>query len=158
MASLTKMMTALIAVETAPPRTPVLITRQAIAQSGSKGGVLPLGRHVRLESLLYGLMLPSGNDAAVAIAQHVAGSIKAFVSRMNAEAARLGMACTRYSSPSGYYDEKNYTCAADLALLAARIPDARTRLFPGARHAYFEECRTEAGDLVEAFLGAEARA
>jgi len=118
MASLTKMMTALIAVESAPPRERILITRRAVAEGGSKVGVLPLGRHVRLESLLYGLLLPSGNDAAVAIAQHVAGSIHAFVARMNAEAAKLGMACTRYSSPSGYVDHGNYTCAADLALLA----------------------------------------
>ena len=46
---------------------------------GSKVGVLPLGRHVRLERLLYGLLLPSGNDAAVALAQHVAGSVNRFV-------------------------------------------------------------------------------
>jgi D-alanyl-D-alanine carboxypeptidase len=118
MASLTKMMTALIAVESARARTPILVTRQAIGEGGSKIGVLPLGRRVRLESLLYGLMLPSGNDAAVAIAQHVAGSIQGFVARMNAEAARLGLACTRYSSPSGFYDQGNYTCAADLAMLA----------------------------------------
>ena len=73
---------------------------------GSKVGVLPLGRHVRLESLLYGLLLPSGNDAAVALAQHVAGSVNRFVARMNDEAAKLGLGCTRYSSPSGYYDAR----------------------------------------------------
>ncbi len=54
----------------------------------------------------------------MALAQHVAGSVKHFVTRMNAEAAKLGMGCTHYSSPSGYYDERNYSCAADLALLA----------------------------------------
>jgi D-alanyl-D-alanine carboxypeptidase len=118
MASLTKMMTALISVESAPAGAPVLVTRQAIAEGGSKVGVLPLGKHVRAESMLYGLMLPSGNDAAVALAQHVAGSISAFVVRMNEEAARLGMGCTHYSSPSGFYDAGNYTCAADLAELA----------------------------------------
>ena len=80
--------------------------------------MLPLGRHVRLESMLYGLLLPSGNDAAVALAQHVAGSVKRFVARMNAEAAKLGLGCTRYSSPSGYYDPDNFSCAADLAVLA----------------------------------------
>jgi D-alanyl-D-alanine carboxypeptidase len=71
-----------------------------------------------MESLLYGLLLPSGNDAADAIAQHVAGSIAGFVARMNEQAATLGMGCTRYSSPSGIYDEGNFSCAADLALLA----------------------------------------
>jgi D-alanyl-D-alanine carboxypeptidase (penicillin-binding protein 5/6) len=117
-ASLTKMMTALVTVESAPANAPVLITKLAYEQAGSKVGVLPLGRHVRLETLLYGLMLPSGNDAAYALAQHVAGTVAAFVSRMNAEAAALGMSCTRYSSPSGYYNEGNYSCAADLAELA----------------------------------------
>ena len=117
-ASLTKMMTALLAVRSAPADAPVLVTRQAIETSGSKVGVLPLGRRVRLESMLYGLLLPSGNDAAVALAQHVAGSVGRFVDEMNAEAARLGMGCTHYSSPSGYYDQGNYSCAADLAVLA----------------------------------------
>jgi serine-type D-Ala-D-Ala carboxypeptidase (penicillin-binding protein 5/6) len=118
MASLTKMMTALLTVKSAPPDAPVLVTRQAIDTNGSKVGVLPLGRRVRLESMLYGLMLPSGNDAAVALAQHVAGSEAAFVTRMNSEAAQLGMGCTHYSSPSGYYDQGNFSCAADLAVLA----------------------------------------
>ena len=117
-ASLTKMMTALLAVRSAAPDAPILVTRQAVDEGGSKVGVLPLGRHVRLESMLYGLLLPSGNDAAVAIAQHVAGSIDAFVARMNAEAAALGMGCTRYSSPSGFYDDGNFSCPEDLALLA----------------------------------------
>jgi D-alanyl-D-alanine carboxypeptidase (penicillin-binding protein 5/6) len=117
-ASLTKMMTALLAVTSAPPSTPILVTKQAVASAGSKVGVLPLGRHVRLESMLYGLMLPSGNDAAVALAQHIAGSVTRFVARMNAKAAELGMGCTRYSSPSGYYDQGNFSCAADLAMLA----------------------------------------
>jgi serine-type D-Ala-D-Ala carboxypeptidase (penicillin-binding protein 5/6) len=117
-ASLTKMMTALITVRSSQPREKVLITKAAVEAAGSKVGVLPLHKHVRLETMLYGLLLPSGNDAAIALAQHVAGSVKAFVARMNAEAARLGMGCTRYSSPSGYFDQGNFSCAADLALLA----------------------------------------
>jgi D-alanyl-D-alanine carboxypeptidase (penicillin-binding protein 5/6) len=117
-ASLTKMMTALLAVESAPPGSLVLVTRAAADANGSKVGVLPVRRRVRLESMLYGLMLPSGNDAAVALAQHVAGSVASFVARMNATAARLGMGCTRFSSPHGYYDLGNFSCAADLAVLA----------------------------------------
>jgi D-alanyl-D-alanine carboxypeptidase (penicillin-binding protein 5/6) len=117
-ASLTKMMTALLSVESAPPSARVLVTRQAIEAGGSKVGELPLGKHVRLETMLYGLMLPSGNDAAIALAQYLAGSVKAFVARMNAQAAKLGMSCTRYSSPSGFYDAGNFSCAADLAMLA----------------------------------------
>lgn len=117
-ASLTKMMTALLTVQSAPPTARVLITKAAVASAGSKVGVLPLGKHVRLETMLYGLLLPSGNDAAVALAQHVAGSIERFVTRMNAQAAKLGMGCTRYSSPSGYFNANNFSCAADLAVLA----------------------------------------
>jgi D-alanyl-D-alanine carboxypeptidase (penicillin-binding protein 5/6) len=117
-ASITKIMTALVTVQSAPPDAPVLITKQAIDMPGSKVGVLPLGRHVRLESLLYGLLLPSGNDAAVALAQHVAGTVNRFVVRMNEEAAKLGLGCTRFSSPSGFYDGGNFSCAADLAVLA----------------------------------------
>jgi D-alanyl-D-alanine carboxypeptidase len=117
-ASLTKMMTALLTVQSAPPDAPVLVTHEAVNTAGSKVGVLPVGRHVRLESMLYGLLLPSGNDAAVALAQHVAGTVHRFVARMNAQAAKLGMGCTRYSSPSGYLDRGNFSCAADLAILA----------------------------------------
>jgi D-alanyl-D-alanine carboxypeptidase (penicillin-binding protein 5/6) len=117
-ASLTKMMTALLTIESAPPGGRVLVTKAAVASAGSKVGVLPLGKHVRVETMLYGLLLPSGNDAAIALAQHVAGSISAFVTRMNDEAGKLGMGCTRYSSPSGYIDADNFSCAADLAVLA----------------------------------------
>jgi D-alanyl-D-alanine carboxypeptidase len=117
-ASLTKMMTALVAVKSAPADALVRITRAAVDADGSKVGVLPLGRHVRLQSMLYGLLLPSGNDAAVAIAERISGTVKRFVLRMNSEAARLGLGCTRYSSPSGYLDRGNYSCSADLAELA----------------------------------------
>ena len=117
-ASLTKMMTALLTVENSTPDERVLITRRAADMSGSKVGVLPVGHHVRLETLLYGLLLPSGNDAAVALAEHTSKRVSTFVRRMNAEAAALGMGCTRYSSPSGYYDLGNFSCAADLAVLA----------------------------------------
>ncbi len=131
-ASLTKMMTALLTVRSGgaggagaggaraggAPNSPVLVTRQAEETSGSKVGVLPLGHHVELETMLYGLLLPSGNDAAVALAQHVAGTVKRFVAEMNAQAAALGMGCTHYSSPSGYYNTHNFSCAADLAELA----------------------------------------
>jgi D-alanyl-D-alanine carboxypeptidase len=117
-ASLTKMMTALLAVKSGRPNGRVLVTKEAINTNGSKVGVLPLGRHVPFESMLYGLLLPSGNDAAVALAQYLAGSVRSFVARMNAEAAKLVLACTRFSSPSGYVDQDNFSCPVDLAELA----------------------------------------
>lgn len=116
-ASLTKMMTALLVVTHAKPDDPVLITKQALAYQGSGVGVLPRGKRVRLETLLYGLLLPSGNDAAIALAQHVARTVPAFVSMMNAEAATLGLRCTHFTSPDGF-DNGNVSCAADLAVLA----------------------------------------
>jgi serine-type D-Ala-D-Ala carboxypeptidase (penicillin-binding protein 5/6) len=131
-ASLTKMMTALLTVRSQAPDAPVLVTRRAVNSAGSKVGVLPLGHHVRLESMLYGLLLPSGNDAAVALAERVAGTVNRFVLAMNAQAAKLGMGCTRYSSPSGYYDAHNYSCAADLAILA-HVDMAQPRIARVAR-------------------------
>ncbi len=117
-ASLTKMMTALIAAREVEPDASVLVHRDDVEAAGSKIGELTPGRHVSFESMLYGLMLPSGNDAADAIAEHVAGTIGHFVVRMNEEAARLGLGCTRFASPSGFIDANNFSCAADLAVLA----------------------------------------
>jgi serine-type D-Ala-D-Ala carboxypeptidase (penicillin-binding protein 5/6) len=116
-ASLAKMMTALLVVRSRPAEAGVPITHNAVNAAGSKIGLLPIHRHVPLETLLYGLLLPSGNDAAVALAEDVAGSVGGFVGEMNAEAARLGLGCTRYTSPDGL-DNGNSSCAADLAELA----------------------------------------
>jgi D-alanyl-D-alanine carboxypeptidase len=135
-ASLTKMMTALVTVRSAAPEEPVLITRDAVHAGGSKVGVLPVRRHVPLESMLYGLMLPSGNDAAVALAEHISGTVARFVARMNATAAKLGLACTRFSSPHGFYDRDNYSCAADLAVLAHYdLAQSRIARVTGTLHA-----------------------
>jgi D-alanyl-D-alanine carboxypeptidase len=116
-ASLAKMMTALLVVRSRPAEEEVLITRRAVNAQGSKVGLLPLHKRVPLETLLYGLLLPSGNDAAVALAENSAGSVPRFVSEMNVEAAKLGLGCTRYTSPDGL-DNGNSSCAADLAELA----------------------------------------
>jgi serine-type D-Ala-D-Ala carboxypeptidase (penicillin-binding protein 5/6) len=117
-ASLTKMMTALVVAERRDPHERVLITRRAVHTAGSAVGVLPKGKKVQLEALLNGLLLVSGNDAAVALAQHTAGSVTGFVRMMNERARQLGLACTRFSSPHGLQDAGNYSCAADLATLA----------------------------------------
>ncbi len=117
-ASLTKMMTALLVVRALKPEAWVHVSHAAVNAAGSKVGVLPAGRKVRMLTLLYGLMLPSGNDAAVALAEAVAGSVPAFVARMNTEAARLHLGCTRYVSPDGI-ETANRSCPADLARLAA---------------------------------------
>ena len=122
-ASLTKMMTAVLVVENESPDAKVLITKEALAYHGSGIGVLPRGKRVKLETLLNGLMLPSGNDAAIALAQRVSGSVPRFVAQMNAKAIALGLTCTRFSSPSGFVDAGNHSCATDLAALARAVLD-----------------------------------
>lgn len=120
-ASLTKMMTALVVVARARPNERVLITRAAIDFSGSGVGLLPLHKYVRLETLLYGLLLPSGNDAAIALAQHVAGTQGRFIGMMNARARELGLHCTHFATVSGIIDQGNYSCATDLAVIAHAV-------------------------------------
>jgi serine-type D-Ala-D-Ala carboxypeptidase (penicillin-binding protein 5/6) len=122
-ASLTKMMTALIVVQRARPSDKVRVTKEALAYKGSGVGVLPRGKRIKLETMLNGLMLPSGNDAAIALAQRVSGTVERFVVRMNEQARALGLGCTRFSSPSGFVDEGNRSCAADLAGLARAVLD-----------------------------------
>jgi D-alanyl-D-alanine carboxypeptidase (penicillin-binding protein 5/6) len=117
-ASLTKMMTALLVVEQNDPHERVRITARATHTPGSAVGVLPRGKKVQLEALLNGLLLVSGNDAAVALAQHTAGTVPAFVAEMNHRAAELGLHCTHYTTPHGLQDAGNHSCAADLATLA----------------------------------------
>ena len=120
-ASLTKMMTALVVAAHEPPDAPVLITREALQFSGSGVGLLPLGKHVPVETLLYGLMLPSGNDAAIALSLKVAGSQSRFVALMNERAANMGLRCSHFNSVSGIVDRDNYSCPADLAVLAHTV-------------------------------------
>ena len=91
MASLTKIMTALLAVERGRPDDPVRITPAALHYSGSGVGLLPRGRRVRFETLLNGMLIVSGNDAAIALAVHLAGSERRFVRRMNARAGKWGL-------------------------------------------------------------------
>jgi len=122
LASLTKMMTALLVSESVTPRERVRIPRGRYYE-GSAVGVLPKGRRVKAETLMYGMLLPSGNDAARALAIHVAGSLRAFVAQMNQRASELGLRCTRFTTPDGIVDEGNHTCAVDLAALARAVLD-----------------------------------
>ncbi|HWM10572.1 MAG TPA: D-alanyl-D-alanine carboxypeptidase family protein [Solirubrobacteraceae bacterium] len=120
-ASLTKMMTALVVVERVPEGEKVRITEEALAYTGSGVGLFKRGRRIGVSVMLHGLLLPSGNDAAIALAQHVGGSVSGFVAMMNARARAMGLACTRFSSPSGIRDRGNHSCAPDLAALARAV-------------------------------------
>ena len=124
-ASLTKMMTALVVATRDRPQARVLITRQAVHFSGSGVGLLPLHKRVRLLALLYGLLLPSGNDAAIALAQHTAATQSHFIALMNARARAMGLTCTHYTTVSGVIDAGNHSCASDLAKVARAVLDIR---------------------------------
>lgn len=116
-ASLTKVMTALLVVGHTRSGDQALVTKSGLRYAGSGVGLLPKGRRVPVEVLLHGLLLPSGNDAANVLAEHVAGTRPAFVAMMNERARQLGLRCTRFASPSGI-DGGDRSCAADLAALA----------------------------------------
>jgi D-alanyl-D-alanine carboxypeptidase (penicillin-binding protein 5/6) len=119
-ASLTKLMTALIVVDRTSGHERARVTRDALRYQGSGVGLLPKGRHVSVEALLYGLLLPSGNDAAIALADHVSGGRRAFVRLMNEKARELGLRCTRFVSPHGL-ENGNRSCPADLAALSRAV-------------------------------------
>jgi D-alanyl-D-alanine carboxypeptidase len=117
-ASLTKTMTALVAVDALTPRERVRVSRRAAGVRGSQAG-LAAGARVRADALLTALMLPSGNDAAIALAEGVSGTERRFVRRMNARARAYGLRCTRFVSASGL-GRGNRACPADLAELTRR--------------------------------------
>jgi serine-type D-Ala-D-Ala carboxypeptidase (penicillin-binding protein 5/6) len=125
-ASLTKVMTALLTVERSRPGDAVRITRAALRYTGSGIGLLPRGRRVRLETLLNGLLIVSGNDAGIALAVHLAGSERRFVAMMNERAARWGLDCTHFASSHGLEDG-NRSCARDLAVMT-RLAMAEPRI------------------------------
>ena len=122
MASLTKIMTALIVVDETRSSDKARISRHALGYSGSGVGVLPKAKKVPVEGLLAGLLLPSGNDAAIALAEHVSGSERRFVRTMNRRARKLGLRCTKFVSPHGL-EPGNRTCAADLAAMSRMAMD-----------------------------------
>lgn len=117
-ASITKVMTALVALEYGNLSDQVTVTEDAvITESGATLCGIEPGDVLTLEQLLYGLMLPSGNDAGAAIAVHIAGSIEAFADMMNAEADRIGAVDTHFVNPHGLHDPDHYTTAYDLYLI-----------------------------------------
>jgi len=134
-ASLTKVMTALVCLEAGDLDDTVTVSRTAAAVGGSSIW-LEEGETQRLEDLLYGLLLRSGNDAAEAVAEHVAGSVESFVLLMNRRAAEMGLADTTFRNPHGLPAPGHLTTAADLARIAHEAllrPDFR-RVVSTRRH------------------------
>ena len=121
MASVTKLMTALVALETLSPDDVVLIPQAAIdVPAGYVRMGLKAGQKVQVRTLLYGALLPSGNDAALALAIAAAGDEQAFVERMNLRAREWGLTHTHFANPHGIDAPGHYASARDLAQLANR--------------------------------------
>ena len=134
-ASLTKILTAIVAIERGNPQTVVKVDVDSRTLHDSTVMGLTPGESVSLETLLYGLMLPSGNDAALAIGRHVAGSDEAFVDLMNDKVRSLGLEDSRFRNAHGLDEEGHYSSAYDLAIMSrygmqhplfARLSAART--------------------------------
>ncbi|GAA0135593.1 D-alanyl-D-alanine carboxypeptidase DacB [Paenibacillus sp. YSY-4.3] len=117
-ASLTKIMTAIVAIEHGKLDEVVTVTKNAYRKEGSSI-YLELGEEMKLENLLYGLMLRSGNDAATAIAEHVGGSEEGFVHLMNEKVKMLGLKHTQFQNPHGLDAKGHYSSANDLAVITA---------------------------------------
>lgn len=124
-ASTTKILTALVAIRDGNLSDRVKVSREAACTEGSSM-YLKEGEELTLETLLYGLLLCSGNDAAVAVAEHVGGSVKGFVERMNETALELGMENSSFANPNGLDDEEHYSTAYDMALLARAAMGSET--------------------------------
>ena len=101
--------------------------------------MLPRGKRIDVETMLHGLLLPSGNDAAIALALRAAGSQPRFIAMMNRQAREMGLVCSHFSTVSGIKDRGNHSCAPDLAAMAravlrqprlARIVGRRSAVLP----------------------------
>ena len=117
MASTTKIMTAIVVLENANLKDTVTITSKAAGTGGSRLG-LKKNDKITVNDLLYGLMLRSGNDAAVALAIHIGGSIEGFAQMMNDKAKKMGLTNSHFVVPHGLDNEGHYTTAYELAKMA----------------------------------------
>ena len=131
-ASLVKVMTALLAVEALDPDEILTMDREVYAVMGRQL-FLQIGERISVESLLYATMLYSADDAAVALAKAVSGSVKDFVTLMNERALELGCSGTAFTNPSGVFADEQVSTARDLALIArAAMKDKRFRPYVSA--------------------------
>ena len=112
-------MTALVCVETVEDLEQefVISSASSIKVSGSSTAFLQVGESLKIKDLLYGMLLPSGNDAAVAVAEASCGSVDAFVEKMNQEAVKIGALSSHFTNPHGLPDENHYTSPYDIYLI-----------------------------------------
>lgn len=161
MASTTKVMTALVALENGNLTDTVTAGKNAYGVPGTSI-YLGLGEQLTLEQMLYGLMLASGNDAAVAIAEHIGGTVDEFCRMMTARAAEIGCENTVFTTPHGLPADGHHTTAWDLALIAREamknpafreIVSTQRASLPWADHEY-DRVLTNKNKLLSAYAGA----
>jgi D-alanyl-D-alanine carboxypeptidase len=115
-ASITKIVTGIVAIESGLSDETVTVSEAARYEDGTRVFLAP-GERKPMELLLYGLLLNSGNDAATAIAEHIAGSKESFADRMNEFVKQLDLHGTHFTNPHGLFDEQQYTTALDMAII-----------------------------------------
>ena len=117
-ASTTKILTVMIALERSNPEDMVTVSQNILSlpEDGSMIGLVP-GEQLRMEDLLKATMVASGNDGALVIAEHIAGSQEAFAQLMNEKAQELGVVNSHFANPHGYHDDNHYSTARDIALI-----------------------------------------
>jgi len=119
-ASLTKLMTAIVARDAFALDEIVIVSKHAAEQPPAKVWLKEY-EQITVEQLLNAALIESGNDAAVALAEHFPGGLDNFVAAMNAKAATLGLRHTHFANPLGFDDEANYSSARDISLIAQRV-------------------------------------
>lgn len=133
-ASITKIMTTLVALENSDLNEVVTFSDRAIDETYGSGIARDYGEQMTMEQCLYAVMLESANECAFAVAEHVGGTMENFVDMMNAKAKELGCQNTHFANPNGLQDENHYTCAADMALIAQAAYENETfRIITGTK-------------------------
>ncbi len=140
-ASTTKLMTALLTVENTSPEDIISFSRTAVNSlpPGSSHIGMRAGESLTVKDCLYGLLLPSANEVANALAEHISGSISSFVSLMNTRAEELGLINTHFSNPNGLHEDSHYSCAYDLAMILKQCIQNPTFLEVASRPTYVRE-------------------
>jgi len=155
-ASTTKIMTAIVALENGNDDEDVIVSKRAAAISGSQVNIKE-GKSYKLGDLMYAMMLRSGNDAAIAIAEHVGGSVEAFADMMNRKAAEIGATNTNFVTPHGLDDPQHYSTPYDLAIITQyALKNEKFCRIVGTKNSTFEGSGiTNTNEMLSLYPGAD---
>ncbi len=155
-ASTTKIMTAIVALENGNDNEDVIVSKKAASISGSQVN-LKEGQSYKLGDLMYAMMLRSGNDAAIAIAEHVGGSVESFAEMMNRKAAEIGAANTNFVTPHGLDNPQHYSTPYDLALITQyALKNEKFSKIVGTKNSTFQGGNiTNTNEMLGAYPGVD---